>query len=237
MRINIVNELARNYQEAAPDEAERSPRRNNHASKVSASRSDTRERLLGAAIELFGSRGFDATSMKDIANEVGIKAPAVYNHYKSKEELLAGAVTEALGAFNEAIAAADSAGAAPLERLQSITTAHILYQINHSRIAQANDRLLESGILSKLDPSVRHKVKGMMREHLDRLTKIVEAIPSPATGSPPEARLTALAIITMCDNVLNWYRPSGPYTPEKICKHFYHLAQNMLLARTGAFES
>ncbi|WVT77956.1 TetR/AcrR family transcriptional regulator (plasmid) [Sinorhizobium chiapasense] len=175
--------------------------------------------------------------MKDIANEVGIKAPAVYNHYKSKEELLAEAVAEALGAFNDAIAAADSPNATPLDRLQSIVTAHIMYQINHSRIAQANDRLLESGILSKLDPSVRHRVKGMMREHLDRLTSIIEAIPSPATSSTPEARLTALAVITMCDNVLNWYRPSGTYTPEKICKHFYRLVKSMLLGPTGALES
>lgn len=231
-----MNELASSYQEVGSDEAERSSRRTNQTSKASTSRSDTRERLLGAAIELFGSRGFDATSMKDIANEVGIKAPAVYNHYKSKEDLLAEAVAEALSAFNDAIAAADSPRASPLERLQSIITAHIMYQINHSRIAQANDRLLESGILSKLDPSVRHRVKGMMREHLDRLTNIVEAIPSPATSSPPEARLTALAIITMCDNVLNWYRPSGSYTPEKICKHFYRLVQNMLLGPTGALE-
>lgn len=232
-----MNEIMRSLQEIAAEEEKRQTQRVSQANKTSTSRSDTRERLLGAAIELFGSKGFDATSMKDIANEVGIKAPAVYNHYKSKEELLAGAVTEALSAFNDAIAAADLPMASPLERLQSIITAHIMYQINHSRIAQANDRLLESGILSKLDSSIRHKVKGMMREHLDRLTMIIEAIPSPATSSKPEARLTALAVITMCDNVLNWYRPSGPYTPEKICRHFYRLVQTMLLGLTDVTES
>ena len=232
-----MNELARSYQQAASEEVELTRRRTGQGGKVSTSRSDTRERLLGAAIELFGSRGFDATSMRDIATEVGIKAPAVYNHYKSKEELLGEAVTEALSAFKEAIAAADAEGSSPLERLQSAITAHIMYQINHSRIAQANDRLLESGILNRLDPAVRHRVKGMMREHLDRLTRIIEAIPSPATSSHPEARLTALAIITMCDNVLNWYRPSGSYTPEKICKHFYRLVHNMLLGPESASES
>lgn len=198
------------------------------------SRSDTRERLLVAAIELFGSRGFDATSMRDIATEVGIKAPAVYNHYKSKEELLAAAVTEALGGFNDVISSSNRPNDAPLDQLRSAIGAHILYQINHSRIAQANDRLLESGILNRLDPTVRHRVKGMMREHLDRLTKIIEAIPSPVTTSHAEARLTALAIITMCDKVLNWYRPSGSYTPERICRHFYTLARNMLLVPENA---
>lgn len=204
-------------------------RPNGPVSKTYISRSDTRERLLEAAIELFGSRGFEATSMRDIASEVGIKAPAVYNHYRSKEELLAEAIKQALGAFNEAFVTADIPSASPIERLENAITIHITYQINHSRIAQANDRLLVSGVLNHLDPSVRHHVKGMMRQHLDRLTNIVESIRSPATTSHQEARLTALAIITMCDNVLNWYRPSGPYTPEKICKHFFMLAQNMLI--------
>lgn len=232
-----MSELEGRYQDDdVIGEAGPKPRRTSKG-KASASRSDTRERLLNAAIELFGSRGFDATSMRDIATEVGIKAPAVYNHYSSKEELLAEAVTQALTAFNAAIAAADGQGTSPLEKLQSVVTAHVLYQIDHSRLAQANDRLLESGILNRLDPAVRHRVKGMMREHLDRMTKIIEAIPSPATNSHAEARLTALAVITMCDNVLNWYRPSGSYTPEKICRHFYTLAHNMLLVPEGASQS
>lgn len=219
-----MSELVSSVPDTIVEVESRAPRRANMGS-----RSDTRERLLSAAIELFGSRGFDSTSMRDIATEVGIKAPAVYNHYKSKEELLAAAVTEALGGFNDVISSANQPNDAPLDQLRSAISAHILYQINHSRIAQANDRLLESGILNRLDPAVRHQVKGMMREHLDRLTKIVEAIPSAVTSSHADARLTALAIITMCDNVLNWYRPSGSYTPERICKHFYTLARNMLL--------
>ena len=222
-------ELASQYQDDNSIAGPSKPQRRINKGKSTASRSDTRERLLNAAIELFGSRGFDATSMRDIATEVGIKAPAVYNHYSSKEELLAEAVTQALTTFNAEIASANERGIAPVEKLQSVITAHVMYQIDHSRIAQANDRLLESGILNRLDPEVRHRVKGMMREHLDRLTKIVEAIPSPVTNSHAEARLTALAIITMCDNVLNWYRPSGAYTPEKICRHFFTLAHNMLL--------
>jgi AcrR family transcriptional regulator len=224
-----VSDLVGNHRGGPNSSSERTSRQTGQRARTTGSRSDTRERLLSAAIELFGSRGFDATSMRDIATEVGIKAPAVYNHYKSKEGLLAEAVTQALGAFNDTIAAADIPGTPALERLQSVVAAHIMYQIEHSRIAQANDRLLESGILNRLDPTVRHRVKGMMRQHLDRLTKIVETIPSQVTTSHTEARLTALAIITMCDNVLNWYRPAGSYTPEKICKHFYTLTRNMLL--------
>lgn len=223
-----MNESVSRFGEPAGT-SEQPPGQSVRRAKAAVSRSDTRERLLSAAIELFGSRGFDSTSMRDIANEVGIKAPAVYNHYKSKEDLLAEAVMQALGAFNSAIAEADTEGAPPIERLKSVISTHIMYQINHSRIAQANDRLLESGIINRLDPVVRHQVKGMMREHLDRLTKIIEEISSPVTSTHAEARLTALGVITMCDNVLNWYRPSGAYTPEKICKHFYLLVRNMLL--------
>ena len=39
----------------------------------------TRERLLIAAIRLFGSQGFESTSMKELAAAAGVRAPAIYN--------------------------------------------------------------------------------------------------------------------------------------------------------------
>jgi len=191
-------------------------------------RSDTRDRLLAAAVELFGSRGFDSVSMKDLAAEVGIKAPAMYNHFKSKEELLAEAVSYALGAFNEDFAKADDVGIPPLDRLHRLVSQHILYQINNSRIAKANDRLLASDVLNRLHPSIRRKVRDLLRANLDRLTDIVEATKSPVAKTRTDARLTALAIMTMCDNVLDWHRPNGAYSPEKISRHFCSLVTNML---------
>lgn len=48
----------------------------------------TKERIFEAAIDLFAQKGFDATSMREIAEAVGIKKASLYSHYKSKDEIL-----------------------------------------------------------------------------------------------------------------------------------------------------
>ncbi len=47
----------------------------------------TRQRALDAALELFSYRGYQAVSMGDIADALGIKAPSLYKHFKGKEEI------------------------------------------------------------------------------------------------------------------------------------------------------
>ena len=48
---------------------------------------DARNRILDAAFGLFSEKGFTATSMRDIADAVGIKAASLYNHFAGKQEL------------------------------------------------------------------------------------------------------------------------------------------------------
>lgn len=49
---------------------------------------NTKERILEKALEMFGSRGYDAVSIRNLTKEVGIRESSFYNHYKSKEALL-----------------------------------------------------------------------------------------------------------------------------------------------------
>ena len=66
-------------------------------------RSDTRARLLAAALERFAKNGFAETTMRDLGADVGIKAPAIYSHFKSKEEILGLALVWSMDDFNEAV--------------------------------------------------------------------------------------------------------------------------------------
>ncbi|MDN5562855.1 TetR family transcriptional regulator [Luteococcus japonicus] len=56
---------------------------------------DTRERLVRAAQESFAVRGYDATSIRRLAQVVGIKESSVYKHFRSKEEILAAVLDRA----------------------------------------------------------------------------------------------------------------------------------------------
>lgn len=48
---------------------------------------NTKERILQEALQLFAKNGYMATSMKDIANQLKITKPALYKHYKSKQDI------------------------------------------------------------------------------------------------------------------------------------------------------
>lgn len=61
------------------------PRRNRGRS---ANGSRTKQKILEAAIDLFSTRGFHESSMRDIAAHVGIEAPSLYAHFAGKEEIL-----------------------------------------------------------------------------------------------------------------------------------------------------
>lgn len=48
----------------------------------------TRARIVSVALTLFAEKGYEATSLQDIANEMGLTKPAVFYHYRGKQEIL-----------------------------------------------------------------------------------------------------------------------------------------------------
>lgn len=203
------------------------------ALKSTRQKSGMRENILSVAIELFGSRGYDAVSLRDVTAEVGLKAPALYNHFSSKEELLAEAMLSALAAFNAVVVDVDDANAAPLARLDGMVQRHVLYQIEHSALAKANDRLIESTLVDRIgDHDTKTRLKRMMRGYLDRLTEIVTLVLRDSrTDGELSPRICALAIAAMCDGVLIWYRPGGSDSKQRIAKRYSEMVRNMLGCR------
>jgi AcrR family transcriptional regulator len=69
-----------------------------------APRTDTRQRILDVAAHLFATRGFAGTSIRDIAEELGVTKAALYYHFPSKEVLLQHVVGQAFEAVNAVLA-------------------------------------------------------------------------------------------------------------------------------------
>jgi TetR/AcrR family transcriptional regulator len=61
----------------------------------------TAERILDVAETIFAERGYDATSLSDIAEGVGIRTPSLYNHFKNKENLYIAVLERLLDPFFE----------------------------------------------------------------------------------------------------------------------------------------
>jgi len=84
-----------------------------------------KEQIEQTATALFKNRGFSATSMRDLANQLGIEAASIYSHIKSKEEILQRVCFRMANEFFEAIDQADVRNASASERLQAAITAHV----------------------------------------------------------------------------------------------------------------
>jgi AcrR family transcriptional regulator len=190
----------------------------------------TRERLLAAAIQLFGSQGFESTSMKELAAAAGVRAPAIYNHFESKESILAAATIWALEDFHAQVAGTDDPAGDVCDRLENLVRRHVIYQLEHVRLARANDLVMDADALRNLLPDAAHAhVRELMRRHLDLATAIIDQIQRTRSSGPlPPPRLCALAVLTMCDRVLSWYKPGGALSKEEVAAAYWDLVRGML---------
>lgn len=190
----------------------------------------TRERILAAAIELFGSQGFESTSMKELAAAAGVRASAIYNHFESKESVLAAATIWALEDFHAHVAATDDPAADVRDRLENLVWRHVIYQLEHVQLARANDVVMDADALRHLLPDADHaRVRDLMRRHLDLVTSIIAQIQHTSSSGPlPTPRLCALAVLTMCDRVLSWYKFDGALSKEEVASAYWDLVRGML---------
>lgn len=202
--------------------------------KATRRKSGMREQVLRAAVELFGSRGYDAVSLRDVMGEVGLKPPAFYNHFKSKDDLLVAAIKAAIEAFNRDVVARDDPEMNAVERLDAMIQRHVLYQIENAAFAKANDRLIDSAMLDRVGtPQTKREIRDTMRRYLERLTAIIEDVLAAHKDHRLDSKICALAIGTMCDDVLAWYRPSGSDSPERLARRLSEMARNMLKVPDG----
>jgi AcrR family transcriptional regulator len=86
---------------------------------------ERRQQLLGAALDTFGTNGFTATSMNDIAVAAGVTKPVLYQHFESKHhlflELLSDTSSRLIALIEEAVSSASSGR----EKLENAVSAYV----------------------------------------------------------------------------------------------------------------
>jgi AcrR family transcriptional regulator len=94
--------------------------------------SDQRDTILAAAVELYLKDGLDGFSMRKLAREVGVTAPALYRHYEGREHVLADVMREAHRAFMSSLYRALEAPT-PLERFFAAGEDYLDFALANSR--------------------------------------------------------------------------------------------------------
>jgi TetR/AcrR family transcriptional regulator, cholesterol catabolism regulator len=220
---NSVRRKSTGYEARLAESEELAIERENRSS-----RSDTRARLLVAALELFSKNGFDASTMRDLARFAGIKAPAIYNHFKSKEALLGEALLWAMDDFNERVLGPRDAGESEIAALEGILERHIRYQLENPVIARAFDILMSHDLLQRVgEVTFQQAVQDRLRLYLREVTKLVSILIE-QSPEPKDYRIVSSAISTMYDQVGRWYTPSSKATDAHLVETYWHLTLRML---------
>lgn len=176
-----------------------------------ASRESTDQRILRAATLLFYEKGYHATTMREVAAAVGIKAASLYNHYAGKEELLvriaAGVMEELLAGGREAIAPHGE----PAERLRALIRWHVVYHAEERFRARVADEQLHA-----ISPGRREAVLRVRDAYTGLFKEILEEGRERDGWRVPSVPVITFGIGGMCTFVDTWYREDGPLAAEEI---------------------
>jgi TetR/AcrR family transcriptional regulator, cholesterol catabolism regulator len=180
---------------------------------------DTSERIRQAAASLFRAQGFNGTSMADLAAAVGVTKSSLYHHFPSKQALLSEILEltmERVTPQVQEVAESDAPAAQRLHRVIVLHTTAALVDLNYVACFLEEGRYLAPEYM-EAHLAKRDRYEAFFRHIID------EGI---ASGEflPHDARVSAMAILGMCNAAVKWYRPDGDRAPDEIARQFGHLA-------------
>ena len=102
----------------------------------------TKQRIEQSALQLFATRGFEATGIRDIADRAGLSTAALYHYMGSKDELLVAFMVESMTELTQAARAALEGAATPAAQLSALVRTHVgFHTLDAQRSLVADDEL------------------------------------------------------------------------------------------------
>ncbi|MEW2359455.1 TetR/AcrR family transcriptional regulator [Spirillospora sp. NPDC029432] len=169
--------------------------------------------ILRAAVELFNRKGYDATSVGDLAKELGLTKPAIYHHVTSKEQLLGQALDDALDeltavvteASREGAGGAGNAGGTAYGRLRDVVRRSVEVLVAHQPSVT---------LLLRVRGNSEVELAALERRRWldDRLAALVaDAVAEGALRDDVPPALVSRLLFGMVNSLVEWYRPDGAY--------------------------
>ncbi|MBM3644809.1 MAG: TetR/AcrR family transcriptional regulator [Alphaproteobacteria bacterium] len=191
------------------------------------------EAIRAAAFSQFAERGFPGVTVRDIMQACGLTQGALYNHFKSKDELLHDIVTSTQVELERLCrAAVAEAGADPRARLAAFIRTFVT---RHCRLRV--EALVANREVSWLDGERAADVRRSRRAIRDILVKILEEGTASGAFDPPridgkrELRAIAMGLLDQCTHISMWYGPGGRLDEEQMARLYGEMALRAVGAR------
>jgi len=191
---------------------------------------DSRQEILRTAARLFQQRGYDATSMNDVAAALKLSKGGLYHHFQSKDEILFEIMSHAMEITQERVLNPVRGIADPEERLRALIRLHIEVVLS-PRDREITVMLHEN---HPLPPALRkrinarkkdyiHFLENLMAEVQDKVQEEVQDKNRHQTKTKVSPRAAAFALLGMINWIYQWYKPEGELQAQNLIPQFTEL--------------
>jgi AcrR family transcriptional regulator len=183
-----------------------------------------RNRMLKAAARCFNLKGYSGTSLKDVADLLGLTDAALYYYVRNKQELVYLCYVRAADVGREAMQRAISEGEDGLETVRLYLRYHIEYMVgDEGPIAIMSE-------IPSLKPEHREEVLELSRKHSAAFEALLERGIADGSIGPCDVRMTGNAIMGSLNWIPKWFH-GDPAVAEKILEEFPRILSAGLAAR------
>ncbi len=164
----------------------------------------TEEAIRDCAVALIAAHGFEAMTMRQLAEKVGVQPGSIYRYFPSKASLLLDLLVEHLEFLLRQWEIEQPASNDPLTRLRAFVDFHI-----RSHTLRRREVFVANMELRSLAPADYKRVVALRRRYEDLLTAILRQGIDDGSFQLPDARVATFAILAMLTGVGTWFRESG----------------------------
>ena len=167
--------------------------------------------IVSKAATLFREKGYKAASMRDLAESVGVEAASLYNHIKSKSELLHELVFSVANKFVMKLDEIESESISSLQKMEKILRFHISEMIHHYEEVYVSDR--EWKHLS--DPYLSN-YQNQRRVYRKRLAAIIEEGIRNKEIKAIDAPTVVLIFLHAVSGIESWHRSTKKISADEL---------------------
>jgi AcrR family transcriptional regulator len=177
------------------------------------------DEIRRATLHLFAEKGYAGTTMADIAHAVGIRAPSIYNHVPSKQQLLLEIILGTLDALNAGLEAALSSTPSPREQFRRAFEAHVRFHARHKEEAFVGTRETRS-----LEGEASAAVLRRSAAYERRFRELIQAGVDNGDFVVPSVHLASCALLDMGIGVSSWYQNDKSTSEDELVYEYCELA-------------
>ena len=155
--------------------------------------------ILSAAAVLFADRGFDRTSIRDLAAETEVSLSGLYYYFSSKDELLYLIQRRAFETLLDELDRTLADAATPEDAFAVLVRTHLRFFLDH---------MPEMKVISHegdhLPPDYLEEIRGLKRTYADRVARLIRGV---RPDLPVSERVITFALFGQLNWIYTWYRP------------------------------